>query len=256
MLLLAQTNLASDLVDEFLRLRRDVATARLGGSSPGKFVETCVQVLQHLESGRYEKKPSVDDFLQKLESRASSLPDGLRICCSRIARSMYTLRNKRNISHKGEVDPNTYDLRLLHGAAQWVMAELIRTVSTVPMEEAGRLIDQVQAPVGGLIEDFGSRKLVLADLAAKDEVLVLLHSDYPNYVSLAAIIKSADRRGESTIRNNVNILWRERLVEGSPKDGFKLTERGLRAAIAVVASATATAEALKKPSQPKKRRRR
>ena len=125
--------LARDLVDNFLAMRQDVATNTLGRAAPGKFVETVVQVLQNLETGRYQAKPRVDDYLRKIESTTSSVDDGLRICASRIARAMYTLRNKRNIAHKGDVDPNKYDLGFLYSAAQWIMAELIRNVSGLPM---------------------------------------------------------------------------------------------------------------------------
>ena len=227
------SGLTEDLVREFLSLRQDLASATLGGSAPGKFVETCVQVLQHLETGRFDARPNVDKYLREVESRSSPLHDGLRICAARVARSMYSLRSKRSISHKGEVDPNIYDLRLLHAEAQWILAELIRTITTMPMEEAGRLIEQVQAPVGGLIEDLGGKKLVLADLPARDEVLLLLHSRYPDSCSVADLIAWADRRDASTVRKNAKELWKRRLVEGDARAGYKLTAKGLRAAIDV-----------------------
>jgi hypothetical protein len=231
------SGLAADLVEEFLAMRRDVQIGHLGGSAPGKFVETCVQVLQFLETGQYEPQPNVDKNLREMESRPSLLGDGLRICASRIARAMYALRNKRSISHKGEVDPNTYDLRLLHASAQWILAELIRTVTNVPMEQAGRLIDQVQAPVGGLIEDFGGKKLVLARMTAREEILILLHSHYPDFVPLADLMASADRRDKSTVRKVIKLLWEERLVQLAKNKGYKLTMAGLKAAIAVTGSA-------------------
>src|SRR5438876_438975 len=101
--------LAESLVKEFMQLRHDVATGTLGRASPGKIVETFVQILQHVETGKHDAQPDVDEYLRKLESRASVLDDGLRVCAARLARAMYTLRNKRNIAHKGKVDPNTYD---------------------------------------------------------------------------------------------------------------------------------------------------
>ena len=50
---------------------------------------------------------------------------------------MYTLRNKRNIAHANEVDPNTVDLSLGHQSAGWILAELIRNAAGITMEEAG-----------------------------------------------------------------------------------------------------------------------
>src|SRR5215472_12773464 len=97
--------LAEDLVESYVEVRQDVATKTLGRSAPGKFVETVVQALQQLESGTYETRPPVDAYLKGLESKAT-LDDDLRLAMARVARSMYTLRNKRNIAHKGAIDPN------------------------------------------------------------------------------------------------------------------------------------------------------
>src|SRR5437016_1118545 len=105
--------LVDDLLDAFEAIQRDVITRRLGGGDPGKFVETYVQILQFLETGKFESAPSVEGYLRPLESRACPLDDGLRVCASRIARSLYTVRSKRNVVHKGEVDMNLIDLRLV-----------------------------------------------------------------------------------------------------------------------------------------------
>jgi hypothetical protein len=134
------TQLATDLVAQFVQIRQDVASQTLGRSSPGKFVETVVQALQHLERGSFDRQPNVDNYLKNLESRATALPDGLRICAARVARAMYTLRNKRNILHKGEVDPNDFDLRFLLSGAQWITAELVREFSGTTMQQAGMLV--------------------------------------------------------------------------------------------------------------------
>ena len=51
------SKLASDIVQEYKTIREDVATGTLGRAAPGKFVETFVQILQHLEpilSQRFE----------------------------------------------------------------------------------------------------------------------------------------------------------------------------------------------------------
>src|SRR5262249_51559347 len=104
-------------------MREDAATKTLGRASPGKFVETLVQLLQFKARGSYDPVPKVDDYLHKQVENEASLPEGLRFCAARIARSMYTLRNKRNIAHKNEIDPNTFDLAFVHHASSWIMAE-------------------------------------------------------------------------------------------------------------------------------------
>lgn len=228
--------LANDIVNEFLQIRRDVASNTLGRSSPGKFVETVVQCLQHLSTGSYDLNPSVDHYLKNSESNTLSLDDGLRICVARIARSMYTLRNKRNITHKGEVDTNAADLRYLLGAAQWVMAELLRHCSGLTMSESGALVRVLQEPIDELVEDFGDHRLVLINLPIRDEILVYLQSCYPEGASLKEIQSSLDRSNKASVKNACRLMWKAKLVEGSPSYCYRLTRTGLNGARSVIAS--------------------
>jgi hypothetical protein len=228
--------LAEDLIDDFLQLRQDVATATLGRASGGKIVETVVQILQHLETGKYEAKPDVDVYLRGVESR-TNLDDGLRICAARIARGLYSIRSKRNVVHKGQVDPNTYDLRMLLHGSEWIIAELLRLTQGVTMQEAGELIEMVHAPVGSLVEDFGNRRLVLPDLTIEGEVLVLLHSHYPAYVPVVDILSSMNRRNQGSVTNTLRELWKKKQVEGSAKEGYRLTQLGFSAALRIIEEA-------------------
>jgi hypothetical protein len=226
--------LAETLVKEFIQIRQDVATGALGRAAPGKLIETFVQILQHLETGAHEQKPDVDEYLRKLETRATTLDDGLRICAARLARASYTLRNKRAIAHIGAVDPNAYDLRFLLHGSQWLIAELLRVASKVSMAEAGRLIEQVHEPVGGLIEDYCDRRLVLADLSTRDEVIVLLHRSYPQPVPLSDLLKSLDRRTPRAVKEWLRRLWKEKIADGDIKSGYRLTARGYDEAMRVI----------------------
>jgi hypothetical protein len=228
--------LATDLVDDFLQLRQDVATATLGRAAGGKVIETAVQILQQLESGTYAAHPDIDKYLLQVESK-TTLDEGLRICAARLARSMYAIRSKRNIVHKGNVDSNAYDQRLtLHGA-EWFIAELLRLTQGFTMQEAGELIEMVHAPVGALVEDFGTRRLVLPDLNIEGELLVLLHSHYPAYVPVADIKSSLNRRREGSVTNSVRDLWSRKLAEGSAKEGYRLTKSGFNAALPIIREA-------------------
>jgi hypothetical protein len=222
----APAELAAALVSDFLQIRQDYATKTLGRAAPGKFVETFVQILQHMTRGSYERAPKVDHYLDQQVEQETALRDGLRICAARIARSIYTLRNKRNIAHKSEVDPNTFDLAYVHHAATWIMAELIRAATGVSMQEAGALITLVQVPVGELVEDIDGVRLIHADVSTKTEILILLHSHYPDRVSRAAINESLSRRNPGTIGNTLRDLVERKLIVGDARNGYLLTQPG------------------------------
>lgn len=228
-----EKKLAVELVASFLGLRQDFSTKTLGRSYPGQFVEIFVQCLQYISTGKYESAPSVDHYL-KNKAEQTSLADGLRICASRIARSIYTLRNKRNIAHKNEVDPNTFDLAFVYQGAAWIMAELIRNAKGITMQEAGTLIELINTPVGTLVEDIDGTRLVHADVPIKSELLILLHSFYPEKVPMKKVSESLSRRNAGSVRNRLRDIHAKKLVHGDGKTGYRLTAAGHTAALEVI----------------------
>jgi hypothetical protein len=222
--------LAAELVEDFLIVRQDFSTKTLGRSSPGKFVETVVQCFQHLAHGSYDTKPNVEDYLNLRAENESALPEDIRICAARIARSIYTLRNRRSIVHKGMVDPNSYDLAYLHHAASWIVAEFLRQASGLTMEEAGSLIAQIHAPIDEIVEDIGGVRLIHATVSIEDEVTLLLRSHYPDFIPNAAIKASLVGRNLGTLGNTLRALVNKKELFGNPKTGYRLTLAGFKKA--------------------------
>lgn len=220
------SELASDVVNNFVLIKSDLSTETLERSAPGKFVETIVQILQFLERGEYDKHPKVDDYLKNLESRSSKIPDDLRITLSRVARANYTLRSKRSIAHKGQVNPNIYDLKLLFSSSQWMLSELVRHLLSSDMVAASTLIEFIQIPVNILVEDFGDRRLVLNAGTAEEELLTLLSHYFPSPVLFSQIQKDMNRRAKSTVSNAIRTIYRKRYIEGNVQQGYKLTSLG------------------------------
>jgi hypothetical protein len=230
--------LAEDLADDFERMRQELATQQLGSGSPGKFVETVVQVLQHLERGTFDKKPDVDKFLRTLDSQQTNVGEGLKVCGSRVARAMYALRSKRNVVHKNDVDMNLVDLRMAVTSAQWLLSEIVRALAGTSMEDAGKLIEEINAPIDALVEYFEGRAVVLPDLYVNDQILVLLHSCYPDSLSPRSIKGSLNRRNPKSVGNSLRDLWKAKLVEQLSDHTYKLTQPGYNAAVDRITAAT------------------
>lgn len=217
--------LAADLVSEFLELKKDYQTQTLSRASAGKFVETIVQLLEFVETGKYSTQPSVDSFLKNLESRQTNLTDDLKICLSRIARATYTLRNKRNILHKGVVDANVYDLKYIFASVQWMLTEIVKEYITSDIHLAGRIIDFIQVPVTLIHEKINNRSIVFASCTVVDELALVLYYEYPAYVNLGFIQSSMDRRAKSSISNAIKKLWEQKLLH-KDSNGMILTQNG------------------------------
>ncbi|HEY6293076.1 MAG TPA: hypothetical protein VI455_16110 [Terriglobia bacterium] len=121
----------------------------------------------------------------------------------------------------------------MHGA-EWIIAELVRLTQGLTMQQAGELIDMVHAQIGALVEDFGSQRLVLPKLNIEGEVLVLLHSYYPALVAADRIRASLNRRSKGSVTNALRELWKKKSVEGSTKEGYRLTQLGFSSAVAII----------------------
>ncbi|HEX8365066.1 MAG TPA: hypothetical protein VF603_07265 [Allosphingosinicella sp.] len=233
--------LSAELARDFVKVRSDHATGTLERASPGKFVETFVQCLQYMATGTFDTQPSVETYLTKHAENQSALPEGLRVVGARVARTMYTLRNKRNIAHKGPIDPNTFDLALLHECAAWIMAEFLRNATGVSMQEAGDLIQLVQTPVGTLVEEIDGTTLVHANVSVRAEILILLHSRHPRRVALQEIKDSLSRRSGASVANRLGELRAGKLVHGDVKTGYRLTNPGFAAAVGEIRATLASA---------------
>lgn len=229
-----EPTLANALVGHFVQLRRDAASKTLERAVAGKFVEVFVQCLQWLATAKYEAKPNVDDYLARKAEHEAATPEGLRIAGARVARAIYTFRNKRNIAHIGEVDPNYIDLAFTATASAWIVSELLRVATGIPMEEAGRLIAMVQAPVGQLVEEIDGVRIVHGIVTVEEELLILLHSHYADYVPMTDIQATTKLRNSGSVGNKLRALVSEKLAVGDTKIGYKLTRPGFDAAVLAI----------------------
>ena len=231
---LVENSLANKLIDHFIKIQHDCATKTLERTSPGKFVEVFIQCLQWMSSGRYEDQPKVDNYLKAQVESQSGLPEGLRLCGSRIARAIYTMRNKRNIAHQGEVSPNTIDLQFIYQGTLWIMAEMVRCSSDVTMEEASAIIQLLQVPVGTLVEEIDGTRLIHAKVSVRVEILILLHSYYPGSVPIEDIVKSLQNRGVQSVKNRLGELRSGKFIFGDNKTSYRLTNTGYAEAISQI----------------------
>ena len=223
-------NLAGDIVKYFIQIRVDASTGVLERSAPGKFIETVVQILDHLERSSFQQQPKVDEYLRALDSRPSILPDDIRVVLTRLARAVYSLRNKRNIAHKGAIEPNIYDLRLIYASAQWILSELVAYLLTKDVIASNRIIEYIQAPISPLVEDFGEKRLVLPKCSREKELLLLLLHYYPNMTPFQQILIDLDRWAKSSIYDATTTAYKKKYIEGSRVQGYKLTQLGYQAA--------------------------
>ena len=102
------------------------------------------------------------------------------------------------------------------------------------MQEAGALVELLQAPVSTLVEEIDGTRLVHADVSVRVEILIVLHSHYPEVLPMEKIIGDLSRRNQGTVRKRLRELHAQKLVHGAAATGYKLTTAGYDAAVSEI----------------------
>ncbi len=185
------SGLRKDLLDAFGEIARNYAEGRWEPAelNGGKLSEAAYTVCAGLASGtmpaKAEKPKNMVDACKQLE-KATSTPRSIRIQIPRMIMALYEIRNNRSVGHVGgDVDPNHMDAVCVLQMAKWVMAELIRVLHQMPVDEASELVEALVEREVPLVWKVGDQKRVLdPKMKMKDKTLLLLHG------SLGAVLET------------------------------------------------------------------
>jgi hypothetical protein len=146
----------------------------------GKLAEAAYTVCEGIASGsmssRAKKPRNMVLACQALE-RTASAPRSIRIQMPRVLIALYEIRNNRNVGHVGgDVDPNHMDAVLVLQMAKWVVAELVRVLHQMSVDDAAEVVDSLVERDVPLVWKVGDTRRVLdPTMSAKDKTLLLLH---------------------------------------------------------------------------------
>jgi hypothetical protein len=147
----------------------------------GKFCEIVYSILVGHASNSYPAKPAKpSDFVgacRALEKNKSE-PRSFQILIPRMLLPLYEVRNNRGVGHVGgDVDPNHMDANVVLSMCNWVMAELVRVLHAVTIEEAQAIVDSLAERRIPLVWQDGDLKRVLdPKVSVPDQVLILIAS--------------------------------------------------------------------------------
>lgn len=187
--------------------------------SGGKFCEIVYTILDGFAKKSYAAVPSKPknfvDACRKLELIAG-IPRSFQILIPRLLPPLYEIRNNRNVGHVGgDVDPSFMDSSAVLSIASWVMAELVRVLHSVSIQEAQEVVDSLSERRVPLIWESGGVKRVLnPSLTLRDQILVLLAS-CPGKVDVARLKEWVEAKNPAHFRKTLLALHRGRLVEVS-----------------------------------------
>lgn len=212
-----QSRLSADLVDELLRQharahqRFQAGEAEGALEAVGKYAEAAIRCADYLVTGccvpLSDGLPPFDQMVRRIESTPSgSAPESMRVIAPRVLHAMYTVRSKRGGGHvSGEVTAERIDAMTCQQMADWFLAELVRVIANLPLDEGQALVDSlVQRQIPVLYHDEHVRVVTRTDLELDEEMLVLLYSE-PSGLSEAELMRST-RRSRGSVRHAIDGL--------------------------------------------------
>jgi hypothetical protein len=128
-------------------------------AKPNRFPQACIALEQTYQNVADSRSP--------------------RILIPRMMLGLYDIRNNRGVGHAGaEVDPNHMDSTIVLYTAKWLMAELVRLLHTLTVDEATAIVDGLIEREVSWVWTHGDKKRVLrAGMTWKQQTLVLLLTD-------------------------------------------------------------------------------
>lgn len=128
---------------------------------------------------------------------------------------LYDIRNNRGVGHAGaEVDPNHMDATVVLSTAKWLMAELVRLLHTLHIDEATAIVDALIEREVAWVWIRGDKKRVLrTGMTWKQQTLMLLLTEAAE-VAEADLFRWLEHPGLPSFRKDVlKVLHKARLID-------------------------------------------
>ena len=210
----------------------------------GKLCEAVYTICKGwLEGGSYparaEKPSRFPNRCWEMESGYQQAPHSrsARILIPRMMMGLYDIRNNRGVGHAGaEVDPNHMDATAVLYISKWLMAELVRLLHSLTIEEATSIVDSLIERQVAWVWTHGDKKRVLRKgLTWKQQALLLLLTESGD-VTEADVFRWLEHPGLPSFRKDVlKRLHNDRLIEyDTDKRAMRLLPPGVTAAEALV----------------------
>lgn len=174
--------LRRELLDAFSKIVQNYAERRWEPSelNGGKLREIAYSLIKGIADGKYPAratKPKNMVLACAQMEQTTTLPRSLRVQIPRMIIALYEIRNNRSVGHVGgDVDPNHMDAVCVLQVSKWIVAELVRILHHLPVDEAV-IVDALVERETPLIWKVGDKTRVLeTKLSMKDKSLILLHA--------------------------------------------------------------------------------
>lgn len=216
-------DLRRELEDDYLEIKHNFALGKYKPSEMGggHFCETVYRILEcHSDpSGSFTSlKANVGDFrrLQRRLMKNKQLHETVRFHLPNALSTIYDIRSRRGAAHKSaDVNPNYMDAALIAAAADWVMAELVRMLHNIDIDEARNVVESIVTKNIPIIWQIGDRRRVLdSSLSEKQVVVALLYFDHPKPIVKNDLVEWVESKNPFRLRTqHLPALHKSRLID-------------------------------------------
>ena len=213
------SGLRDPLLAEYREITRNYAEHRWRPSelSGGFFCEIVYTILHGHAVANYAAAPKKpDDFPTacKALEKNTRVPRSFRILIPRALPALYEIRNSRGVGHAGgAVDSNHMDATLVLSMANWVMAELVRELHTLPIKEAQALVDALADRRIPLVWEGGSMRRVLDPSMKLWEQIIILVASKSGGVTVTELFDWTGYDNKSYFRKTLREFHGKRWIE-------------------------------------------
>lgn len=185
----------------------------------GRFCECLFSILDCLICGSWGAGPSkpanMVQACRNLEQFNGSHGRSLCILIPRLIPGLYEIRNNRNVGHVGgDVDPNEMDSRYIAFTARWIVAELVRVLHNLQLNEAQKIVHAcVEFDIPEVWAINGMKRTLRAKISTAESVMILLYSNNGN-ANVQELLDWTEYKNKSRFTSTVlKSLHSDRLIE-------------------------------------------
>jgi len=229
-------DLVNELIAAYVEAKRRfyLGDHRPGEVEGGRFSEAAFRIVQH-ECGLKvtpigKNLPSVNDQMLAKFENATGARDAARFHIPRALKTIYGIRNKRDVAHLADgIDPNLQDATLVTGNMDWVMAELVRLHHGVSANEAHAIIEDLVTKDVPAVQEIDGQPVILADLKPRERALLMLYRAGAEGTTLDELSGWLRTPRKADLKARLKKLDVDKLVLIHPKTGrVYLTDKGIR----------------------------
>ncbi len=224
-------SLIRDLFQEYkeIKISFHVQNYELTLTKLGKFVETAFQLLSTVAFGETPPHPNFNDLSRKLENiPEANQPVAVRVLIPKVCLMLYAIRSKRGAVHKNHETSTGYiDSQLALAGCNWIISELLRIYLKREAAEVQLIIDGISKIPHALLEEIDGDVIILEPkMSLKEQVLILLHHEYPSSISNNVIKSRIKGKGLTHLSEILKKLVNEAFIHKTDQ-GYTLTVKGI-----------------------------